>query len=443
MNQNHDPVIHRLPPEIISHIFFHYSRVNKSFTTSAKTNTLFLGAVCRSWRQLAWATPELWNSFFIGYGIVSRWSESAHAEKLFSEWLERSAALPLTIQILDMNRRWGDEVYRAMTDVLNKHSARWYDMDLAISERHLHLFSGIALEKKSILRRLVLSTKLTRSEAALVRFKMNCSPIELKLASLSLEYVDILWDNLTVVHLSSLPVDEFFEVLQRCPNITTITLQKITRPSGTFIVPNTRIPCPRVLSFELSNIIDKVVLSQVLDLVKFPSLDQWSISTCAFPQRNMISFIEASSFTLKTFQIVGDRRISDRIHNLLRHFPSLETLHLRFWFHDNLPTDSKVPFFSKLCSTTETDFLPRLQTLKFGYDLAFPLHALPKLFTTGHRRSLEVEINYEGPLTIIGDGIAERLLELVDKGFRVKVLCNGKADILEEYRVKQRSHKER
>ncbi|KIM36973.1 hypothetical protein M413DRAFT_31359 [Hebeloma cylindrosporum] len=201
MNQNHDPFIHRLPPEIVSRIFFHYSRVNKSFTTSAKTNTLFLGAVCRSWRQLAWATPELWNSFFIGYGIVSRWSE-------------------------DMNRRWGDEVYRAMTDVLNKHSARWYDMDLAISERHLHLFSGIALEKKSILRRLVLSTKLTRSEAALVRFKMNCSPIELKLASLSLEYVDILWDNLTVVHLSSLPVDEFFEVLQRCPNITTITLQK-------------------------------------------------------------------------------------------------------------------------------------------------------------------------------------------------------------------------
>ncbi|KIM36949.1 hypothetical protein M413DRAFT_282669 [Hebeloma cylindrosporum] len=453
MNQNHDrSLIPKFPPEIASRVFFHYSLASLRLDTYAKINTLFLGAVCHKWRELAWATPELWTSINVGQKLIHQWSLSAGL--LFSEWLERSGTLPLSIRFLDpINNDSANDVYRVVMDLLNKHSARWYDVYLDIPARHLHRFSRLSQEN-CVLVRLVLSlgacsNDISPPEAALSTFSMNCSPRELKLVSLSLKYVDIRWNNLTIVYLASLRANEFFEVLRRSPHLTTITLLKIEPPSSTFTIPTSRIPYPRVRSFELLNVGDATVLTQLLKSVSFPSLDKWTLSACAFPLESMISFIETSSFSLKTFQMVGNRHVSNQIHNLLRHLPTLEILSLRFRFHyirvHNPPSDDdpeKESFFKLLCSPDDTAFLPRLQTLKFGYDLAVPLDAIPQLFTAGHRRSLEVEVDHEGSLTTIADSLAERFLGLVDEGFNVRVLRCGKVDMLEEYKVKRRSRVE-
>ena len=49
MNQNHDHLIHRFPPEIASQIFFYYSLTSSCLDTHEKTNTLRLGAICQKW----------------------------------------------------------------------------------------------------------------------------------------------------------------------------------------------------------------------------------------------------------------------------------------------------------------------------------------------------------------------------------------------------------
>ena len=71
MNTIHDPFIHKLPPEIGSHIFYLYLPTfypRQTFSARALKaffRVLRLGAVCRKWRQLAWATPNLWETLSI------------------------------------------------------------------------------------------------------------------------------------------------------------------------------------------------------------------------------------------------------------------------------------------------------------------------------------------------------------------------------------------
>jgi hypothetical protein len=53
MNENHDHLIHKFPPEIASHIFIQYAPPSMYRDREDRSTPLLLGAVCRKWRQLA------------------------------------------------------------------------------------------------------------------------------------------------------------------------------------------------------------------------------------------------------------------------------------------------------------------------------------------------------------------------------------------------------
>jgi hypothetical protein len=105
MNAIHDPFIHKLPLEIGSHIF----RLCLPILDHGESDhwvdripaewavPLRLGAVCRRWRQLAWATPNLWETLFLTIGPSTRHSLAESLPGLLREWIGRSGALPLTI----------------------------------------------------------------------------------------------------------------------------------------------------------------------------------------------------------------------------------------------------------------------------------------------------------------------------------------------------------
>ena len=72
MNANHDPFIHKFPPEISSHIFrlcllppLDFGESSLPSLQSSLAAPLSLGRVCRKWRQLAWATPDLWENVYL------------------------------------------------------------------------------------------------------------------------------------------------------------------------------------------------------------------------------------------------------------------------------------------------------------------------------------------------------------------------------------------
>ena len=63
--RNQHILLSRLPTEIMAEIFFLCLATSPidSSPPVATTIPLVLGAVCRSWRSLAWSLPQLWATF--------------------------------------------------------------------------------------------------------------------------------------------------------------------------------------------------------------------------------------------------------------------------------------------------------------------------------------------------------------------------------------------
>jgi hypothetical protein len=139
MNAIHDPFIHKLPPEIGSHIFYlciptsHLTVIGTDYTQEAVTQALRLGAVCRKWRELAWATPNLWETLLITVMPSRLHTLVRSLPGLISEWLDRSGVLPLTILFFqlcwetsnDTEKEEFDDAITRIIEVINLHSGRW------------------------------------------------------------------------------------------------------------------------------------------------------------------------------------------------------------------------------------------------------------------------------------------------------------------------------
>jgi hypothetical protein len=268
MNENHDSLIHKFPPEIASHILIQCSPPSECIDIHFEPNPLYLGAVCQKWRQLAWATPELWTSIYIG-------SFNRDRAQLVREWLDRSGGLPLSIKLFDdgdcEDQRQHDEVI----NILNKHSARWHNIHLDLLADHLRCLSGSS--QANILRRLALClTHSPRRLSELSTFSMKSkpSPTELTLRRVGLPYVDIVWNNLTMASVGDIGVDECFELIRRAPLLCTLKLHAINPSSDIFPIPSTRIVHPHLHSLELWEIKEQTVVAGILDSLCSPSLER-------------------------------------------------------------------------------------------------------------------------------------------------------------------------
>jgi len=430
MNENHDRLIPKFPPEIISHIFLQYCPPSEF--VDVYDSPLYLGAVCQKWRQLAWATPNLWTSLRIA-PFEKYESNLDDLPQLIKEWLERSSTLPLTIVIedhcdwLDICLRRNDEVI----NTLNKHSARWRDIHFEIPAKHLHLFSGSS--QGNILRRLVLSHPFPWDKVSIFSMKSKPSPTDLTLRKFDLSYVNILWDNLTVASIYNLGVDECFELIRRAPLLETLRLQLINPSSNIFTVPNTRIVHPHLHSLELSGIRTETVVAELLDSLSLPSLEQWEWTRIisSFPLDNMISFVGCCSSRLKALTISIDGLDHHQVITFLSHLSSLEFLNLRA----ATPTDES-KFLNLLCASTQSPlFLPHLQSLEFVCGLSFSWQSLLQIFAVPRWKTLRVKIN-TWILHLNNDETTKLLLELVEEGIDLSIINDDKTDLLQEYKEK-------
>jgi hypothetical protein len=158
MNTIHDPFIHKLPPEIGSHIFrlclptLDFEDFHLWNEAAAFTRVLRLGAVCQKWRQLAWATPDLWDTLYLR---IPSWIKHPLVQwlpGLLREWLCRSGMRPLTIFFRYVGcseesdysppyDEYSDEstvmslepAADSVIEVINLHSGRWRNLHLDVS----------------------------------------------------------------------------------------------------------------------------------------------------------------------------------------------------------------------------------------------------------------------------------------------------------------------
>jgi hypothetical protein len=275
-----------------------------------------------------------------------------------AEHLERSANLPLTIVLHPYSTQIDDNIYLEAINILNMHSSRWHELQcfFPAPARHLHRLCG-SLEG-NILDKLVLGTLVQSTQRRgrndahdVATFSMKCkpSPTHLTLAQYHLANIDIVWNHLTSASLQHIGVDECFEFMRRAPILESLTLSRIIPSSGTFPIPTARIILPH-LDRLVIRISSEMVVANILDSMCAPSLKHWNHQIRGdHSASHMVSFIEQSSFSLKTFKLKGSDYFYDLVRRVLYPLSSLEFLTLRFLLGDQFQLMSS---FSRCVSPT-------------------------------------------------------------------------------------------
>ncbi|KAF9532921.1 hypothetical protein CPB83DRAFT_846593 [Crepidotus variabilis] len=107
LNERNDLLLGKLPVELACRIFqlsvpptLTLAEFREQLTVNSKLNftspkgLLTLGAICRSWRRVAWSYPELWRDIFIR-STPKKMPPSYIT--FIEEWIRRSGELPLNI----------------------------------------------------------------------------------------------------------------------------------------------------------------------------------------------------------------------------------------------------------------------------------------------------------------------------------------------------------
>ncbi|KAJ6449758.1 hypothetical protein C8R45DRAFT_123210 [Mycena sanguinolenta] len=212
-----------LPPEITSLIFLHCLPQASSFSQPSPLSTpLLLAQICRQWRDIAIASPALWQSI----GLVDTRSVG-----VFETWLARSGNHPLNLSLNCVDH----ERAASLIDICIPHTHRWQDIHLALP---VGLLTRLKLQlPMPLLRKISLSLRGPFSREQLEGAPDD--PIVLPNAPILREadistYPDLRfelpWAQLTGLTLAKSDIAECFAILKMCPDLVTLDVSTIGPP---------------------------------------------------------------------------------------------------------------------------------------------------------------------------------------------------------------------
>ncbi|KAJ7592818.1 hypothetical protein C8J56DRAFT_483340 [Mycena floridula] len=134
--------IRLLPEDMLREIFLNCLPSNKPADIAITDAPLLLGRICRTWRELALSTPELWASIHVHFSQqfdpprVQRLCDEAHA------WISRSGTCPLTIGVTCRNQ---SPAANNFLDSLTKLSKRWRSIDIEAPRRWMSSVTSLSV----------------------------------------------------------------------------------------------------------------------------------------------------------------------------------------------------------------------------------------------------------------------------------------------------------
>ena len=446
MNSIHDPFIHKLPPEIASHIFclclptLDFGELYPWPKRREVTGILRLGGVCRKWRQLAWATPNLWEMLYLGIEPATTNSLAKSLPGLIEEWLGRSGVLPLTIFFVnDYSGR--PEIEFAITriiEVMNLHSGRWRNLYLDVGADIPERLSG-SMDRNRLF---ILDLAVNGRRSSTPKFVMESKPFPtyLTLENFPPTSIDIGWDNITHATLHTLSADECIEILRRAPALEHCHVREFMEQSGDNVLET-------FIHSRLRTLDTSDGARKFLNRINVPSLEQWTHNheRGFLPVTAMVSLVERSSCCLKILNLNDISAGQNDLPILFQAMPSLEHLQMHFRSSTRDRNDAMDDILVRIFrsppdkSTTPADaaretFLPRLQFMEYiAISTPFPWDQVPQLYRQGHRRSLTLKSSTKE--SRISDVTAMELLKLVDEGAQFHILDTfTDGDFLENFR---------
>ena len=208
-----DIVTHFLPVEIVAQVFIHFMAMvayqpfswrgdsARYYLDCQSAPPMILSAVCRSWRNIAVVTPELWTSPNI---VMYDERTSDMVVEILDLWLNRSRNLPLHISFVgDVNWMLDYSYWEPIFERAKTCSERWETLRLEMSRKAwCHFFEGFRCPPSLKGIRLVAPAGEDReweldSPAEFIRPTLHGLE-ELHIQNVSWQEVDIAWENLIV-----------------------------------------------------------------------------------------------------------------------------------------------------------------------------------------------------------------------------------------------------
>ncbi|PPR04496.1 hypothetical protein CVT26_002407 [Gymnopilus dilepis] len=457
INRIHDPIMRRLPPEVVSCIFEHYMRqvaidnphYNNAPTWAQIKALLILGAVSNYWREVVWTTPQFWTSilFRLNSPNLRYW----HVD-FVAGWLDRSGHLPLCIRVYcddELPETTTDAVDQIIT-AINRHSGRWQILDLRLPSNTISLFCG-DLQSRPILRSLRLGPiedySLSDDDNTFDMVNVVPSPSEVFICNLRSRLVSIEWSSITWVEMEHLQIDECFELLKQSPLIRHCGFSEMKpQIEFAFSMPAEVITHGRVQEFAIDDPTSSHLFGVFFDQVAFPSLKKLVIGAneAGLPAQTLSSHLRRSSSHLEELIIVSTCCPTEDLIYLLREIPSLlrlQTAYSRFLGPEDYNPDEFFQLLSKTALRQDVDaddheerdiFLPHLRSLHYDTTWPFSWELLSLVFgPTSEIRNplrrpldtfhLNIEMAYETPITLLDRESVLRLLFFVKAGLDFKL----------------------
>ncbi|KDR85888.1 hypothetical protein GALMADRAFT_235025 [Galerina marginata CBS 339.88] len=451
INRVHDPIAHRVPPEIASNIFGFCipderstSKGILSLSKKEFATPLRLGAVCQYWRRIVWSTPQLWT--FIQINLVA--SDMQASYDIVRQWLARSGRLPLLIHIDTPKRSPGHlSVIRSdvasgfpLIELINLHCDRWRQLSLSIPSTFFSLFCR---ESSSL--SMLHTLRLECCSGSRGRFNiqnMKPGPEFISLTDFRVKAINVEWDNVREVELKTCQLQDCFELLKQATRLTHCTFHGVWHDEpGSSLLPVNYVLHPQLKVLSIS-CRDKI-LDPFFSKVTFPSLDVLSfdnyIGRDPSPIGSLISFFDRSNSRLTELHIT-EVDAKDDLVSLLEALPSLLKLEI-VRKYGNYSPDDLLKCLAETSITsgshengTKMPFLPELEVFRYWTGSAFSFELIPGIFGplselhNPRRRPLNVlhihlDHDMEDPNTYIDEEILPSILDIVEAGLNLKIVC--------------------
>ncbi|KDR85979.1 hypothetical protein GALMADRAFT_235173 [Galerina marginata CBS 339.88] len=144
VNRLHDPIIYRMPLEVVTKIFDIYANSWELPGAESVNHSPFtLGAVCQIWRHIVWSTPQLWTCIAMDLSVNSQRDTEKYNSRVqvLSKHIDLSGNRPLRIALC-APKEVSTQYVSSIIDIINKCSRRWRRLDLKLPEWLIPLFTG-------------------------------------------------------------------------------------------------------------------------------------------------------------------------------------------------------------------------------------------------------------------------------------------------------------
>ncbi|KAF9467520.1 hypothetical protein BDZ94DRAFT_1318511 [Collybia nuda] len=328
INAQSSPLL-RLPFDVLSEIsLIMFPELDISAYDS--TTPLLLGSICKTWRDLAWATPRLWSTILVK---VKNPENYYHPPKvnLLEEWLLRSRELPVSIHLaLTKPRKPRDAtIMWQIMSLIARCSERWQHINLDIPYFFNKDFCPVPKGYSQL--------QSLRVSGLVWNFPQDLDPFEAApvLREVSLQnYMGGLFPASSISHLTveSVSIHECLMLLQRHPNLVNCTFGSIS----TFDFNSTPLPTTvDALSLEFLKLsfthMGAEAASLLLDKLFVPSLCDLTLSVYkdVSPIDNLVSLVQRSSCRLTRLGLLYMNISDTQLVEGLAVLPSLRELELR------------------------------------------------------------------------------------------------------------------